>query len=293
MVIAVASGKGGTGKTFISTNLFKTLLDNGVKARLVDCDVEVPNSKLFFQATEKSCVDIKVFKPEIDLSKCNFCGECSRYCVYNAILCVPAMKKIKLIDTMCHSCRACETACRTGAIKPSQQVIGKVSSYEYNTNECLFEGRMAVSSASGVPVIKEAIKKGSSDGIVILDSPPGTSCPFIQTSLRADLVVLVTEPTPFGLSDLNQAMSTLDELKVPYVVVMNKCDIGFDYKKKIKAKIIAEIPFSRDFARGYAKGEVLEGLPQAKIYFEAMMNFILSYEKELSMKNGEIQIGNN
>lgn len=279
MIIAVASGKGGTGKTFVSTNLFQLLVNKGLVVNLVDCDAEVPNTNLFFNAEALNRWSVEEYRPSIIVENCTFCGKCSEYCEYNAIFYVPAAGKIKVLGDICHGCAACQEACQSGAINPSSKIVGELTSFSYGERECIFEGRMGVKNTSSVPIIKEAIEHSlqNKSQLTILDAPPGTSCPFIQTAVRSDLVILVTEPTPFGISDLHQAISTLKELGVPYKVVVNRADIGEKIKTIPAEDIIAEIPFSADIAKVYAKGGIaVKELEAAKAYFEPIVEFLIN-----------------
>ena len=262
MKIAIASGKGGTGKTFVSTNLFQIFQSLGHHTLLVDCDVECPNSLIFFKLKKISDTFVMEYRPEIDLDKCNYCGRCSDYCEYNAIFCIPELEQIHLLSNLCHGCEACSVACKYNAIKDSKTEIGKISFFTDSYNHIFIEGRMKEGKISSVPVIKSTIKEASfmSYDYMILDSSPGTSCPFIQTAIRADYIIIVTEPTPFGLSDLQQAIETLDTLNKNYGVIINRAGLGnadvYDYLNKNHIPILAEIPFSKEIAHLYSEGKL-------------------------------------
>ncbi len=290
MKISIASGKGGTGKTFVSTNLFRLMQDQTDSVILVDCDVEVPNSHVFLETTDRKSQIVTDFRPVIDLEKCRFCGKCVEWCHYNAMMCVPAAKMTKMLPDLCHGCTACMVACPHGAISPSNLEIGEVTAKETAEGALLIEGRMAVNTSSGVPVIHETVafaEKEYPADYYLLDSPPGTSCPFIQTTAKSDLVVLVTEPTPFGLSDLVQAMDTLDNLGKSYCVVINRADMGDNEMDRVLeergVEVIARIPFSRDIASCYANGMlVVDHLPEYRSYFEHILGKIREVEASLS-----------
>ena len=262
MKIAIASGKGGTGKTFVSTNLFQFFQSIGHHTLLVDCDVECPNSLIFFKLKKISDTLVMEYRPKIDLDKCNYCGRCSDYCEYNAIFCIPELEQIRLLSNLCHGCEACAVACKHNAIKDSKTEIGKISFFTDSYNHIFIEGRMKEGKISSVPVIKSTIKEASflSYDYMILDSSPGTSCPFIQTATRADYIIIVTEPTPFGLSDLQQAVETLDTLNKNYGVIINRAGLGnadvYDYLNKNHIPILAEIPFSKEIAHLYSEGKL-------------------------------------
>lgn len=263
--IAVASGKGGTGKTFIATNIFNTLLKNHIDTVLVDCDAEAPNSIAFFDGKPAGSFEVSQLVPVIDSNACTYCGKCHDYCNYNAIFILPPSKIIKVIEDLCHGCGACSVACEFGAITEKSVSLGRVATYSLNNEPRLVEARMNVGVMSPVPVIKAAIKQAGNDTeIIILDSPPGTSCPFIQTVAKSNYVILVTEPTPFGLSDLRQSIETLREINIPCGVIINRAGLGDDsvkdYLKKIKIPLLMEIPFDRKIAEIYSKGNIVSDI---------------------------------
>jgi len=262
MKIAIASGKGGTGKTFISTNLFYTLLKNNYKTILVDCDAEAPNAVAFFEAELTSQSEVSHLVPVIDEAACTFCGRCHDYCSYNAIFILPPVKIIKVIEDLCHACGACSTACKFDAITEKPVSLGQVSEYSYKGAASLIEARINIGVMSPVNVIKAAIKKaGNQTDIVLFDSPPGTSCPFIQTVSAADYVILVTEPTPFGLSDLRQSIETLKIINKPCGVIINRSGLGNnkvqEYLLREKIPLLLEIPFNKEIAGLYSNGIIV------------------------------------
>jgi MinD superfamily P-loop ATPase len=260
--IAVASGKGGTGKTFIATNLFNALINNRVESILVDCDAEAPNSVAFFRTELLSAKEVKQMVPVIDTNACTYCGKCHEYCSYNAIFILPSAKVISVIEDLCHGCGACEVACSYSAITEKQVKLGSVNIYSTVNSDRIIEARMNIGVMSPVPVIKETISEcDASSNIAILDSPPGTSCPFIQTVAKADYVILVTEPTPFGLSDLKQSVETLDTIGKKFGVIINRSDIGNGHVKQYldsrNIQLLMEIPFSREIAKAYTRAELV------------------------------------
>src|SRR4030042_3458336 len=245
--IAIASGKGGTGKTFVATNIFHALVKNQIDAVLVDCDAEAPNAVAFFKTKQTRAVEVTQLVPVIDTNACTFCGKCHEYCNYNAIFILPPMKIINVIEDLCHGCGACIVACKYDAINEKPVSLGMVNLYSYKGNHSLIEARMNIGMMSPVPVIKAAVKQiDKHTDMVILDSPPGTSCPFIQTVSASDYVILVTEPTPFGLSDLKQSVDTLKNINKPCGVIINRSDIGNlevkNYLQKQDIPILLEIP---------------------------------------------------
>ncbi|HPX99433.1 MAG TPA: ATP-binding protein [Bacteroidaceae bacterium] len=270
ITIAIASGKGGTGKTFISTNLFNSLQNSGLNMALVDCDAEAPNDREFFQDQDavlqnRRTVTQKV--PVIDKSKCTYCGKCDEYCNFNAIFFLEEPPTIEVLEELCHGCGACSVACKFGAISEKDDLLGYVNQYRFSTGNELIEGRMEVGVHVSVEIIKESIKTADKFDLVLLDSPPGTGCPFIQTVYKADYVVLVTEPTPFGLSDLKQSVEILKEMGIPCGVIINRTDMGTDdvrnYLKGDNIPLLMSVPFDREIAVAYSKGELITNLNTA------------------------------
>lgn len=265
--IAIASGKGGTGKTTVAVNLYQGLAKNG-HVSLVDCDVEEPNSALFFP--DKTCLNTKpIYQliPEIDESKCLFCGKCDDWCEFNAITIIPSKQYAKVDESLCHSCGACTMACGNDAIKENQKIIGTVQTYKAGLGEQVFEGRLKVGSSMQTMMISQLKKKlTEGDGILIMDAPPGTSCQVVETVSDSDYVVLVTEPTPFGLHDLKLMVELLTQMNKAFGVVINKAGIGdrnvYNYLEKEKIKLLSEIPFNKAYASNYAKGELLYNQPK-------------------------------
>jgi len=260
--IAIASGKGGTGKTFVATNIFHTLVKNQIDAVLIDCDAEAPNSVAFFKTNQTRAIEVTQLVPVIDTNACTFCGKCHEYCNYNAIFILPPMKIINVIEDLCHGCGACSVACKYDAITEKPVSLGMVNLYSINGKPALIEARMNIGVMSPVPIIKAAIKQINDQAeIAILDSPPGTSCPFIQTVSASDYVILVTEPTPFGLSDLKQSIDTLKKIGNPYGVIINRAGIGnfavYDWLKENNIPLLMEIPFDEEIAHIYSEGRIL------------------------------------
>ncbi len=285
MRIAIASGKGGTGKTFVSTNIFRLMEISGYQSALVDCDAEEPNASLFFYFSDKKEFPVKMYIPSIDYDRCQYCGACADICHYHAITCVPLGGYIKLMDDACHACRACEYICKNKAIKPEWKNIGKISVFYHEKQPKIYEGKVRIGQNSPIAVIDETIRRASSfkHDYLILDAPPGCSCPFIHTIFHADYVILVAEPTPFGLSDLKQTVEVLDSLNIGVGIVINKADIGSNEMKQYlnfkKIEIIGEIPFSQKISAEYAEGNlVVDRIPEVKWVFEKILIKIRGYE---------------
>ena len=284
MKIAVASGKGGTGKTFVAVNLFHSLKNKGKCVALADCDVEVPNALAFFEADLCNEIEVTEFRPIIHNDQCVFCGKCVEYCEYHAIFYMPSSRYIRLLNDLCHGCAACSVACESGAIENSSTVVGTVSSYKYQNSVCLAEGRMTTGHPSPVPLIKATMKNAFQDQseYELYDSPPGTSCPFIQTVAKSDFVILVKEPTPFGLSDLKQAIDTLLTMGKAFGVVINRAGVGdsevYDYLERNGYTLLAEIPFEEEIARLYSEGKVVsEHHEGANIVFHSLADKLIAY----------------
>jgi len=278
MQIAIASGKGGTGKTTLSVNL-ATLLsqqntdDNTIL--LADMDVEEPNSGLFLKG--------KLLRSEIkyrmvadwDEKKCTFCKRCANICEFNAIAYLGI--SVMVFPELCHSCYACSDLCPEDALPMIPHRMGEMK--EYKLTDCLFflESRLDIGVEQATPLIEQSrkeIKKNYNENqIVIIDAPPGTSCPVIEAVKDADIVLLVTEPTPFGLHDLTLAVDTMQALKKTIAVVINKYGIGNDevenYCQKKQIPVIGRIPNLKEVAILYSKGETLiDSIPEIKTEIE-------------------------
>jgi len=254
MKIAVASGKGGTGKTTVATNLALSLGE----IQFFDCDVEEPNANIFIKAKIKESKEVTVTIPEIDKTKCNYCGKCSDFCVYNALAVVPS--NVLVFPELCHSCGGCELVCPNDAINWSERVIGKVE-YGQAKKIDFFQGLLNVGEMQAIPVIKSLKKKVDRSRNVIIDVPPGTSCPVIESIGGSDYCILVTEPTPFGLHDLKLAVEIVRHLDMPFGVIINRDGIGDKkvetYCQNENISILLKIPDRRKIAHLYSKGIAL------------------------------------
>ena len=279
MKIAVASGKGGTGKTLVSTNLFWAVQNAGISATLVDCDAEEPNVAEFISGELLNSFPVTQKIPVIDPELCKFCGKCFNYCNYNAIVYLPANHFIQVVEDLCHDCGACTVACQFGAITEKEKELGVVQTMFLNSNAEIIEARANVGVYSPVPVIKKAINSLKDLYLAIFDSPPGISCPFIATVGDADFVVLVTEPTPFGLNDLKLSVETLQQLKKPFGVIVNRAGLGnrevYNWLNANNIPLLLEIPFDREIARIYSEGHLLvEEKPAYQIQFIELLKTI-------------------
>ena len=279
MILAVASGKGGTGKTTASVNL-AWVMDTDV--HLLDCDVEEPNSHLFLKGGKTKEEIISTPVPEVDESLCNDCGECGKFCQYHAI--VSFGTKPILFPELCHSCGGCAKVCSQRAIREINKRIGVVETMQAG-NITLIQGRLDIGIAMAPPLIR-AVKTRVRNGTpAILDAPPGTSCAVITTLRDTDFVILVTEPTPFGLYDLKLAVDMVRTLKIPFGVVVNRMGIGdrrvHDYCRKEQIPILLEIPDDRRIAEAYSRGDlIVEALPEYRRLFVQLFEKIKARIRE-------------
>lgn len=261
MKIAIASGKGGTGKTTLATNL-AAYLSADRNIILADLDVEEPNAGLFIRA-EKIFQETRYkMIPDWVENKCTFCGICQDVCNYNAVLNMGS--QILIYPELCHSCYACSELCPAEALPMQKERMGVLTHYK-NENIDFVESRLDIGQEQAVPLIDQTLKYidklESNDNLVIIDSPPGTSCPVIEATRNANKVILVTEPTPFGLHDLKLAVETMNKLNKDFVVVLNRFGVGNanveEYCETNNISIIATISDSRQIAELYSKGELV------------------------------------
>ena len=252
MIIAVASGKGGTGKTTVAVNLALSIGN----AQVLDVDVEEPNANVFLHTSFSEKKDVVVSVPKINEEVCTFCGKCSEFCAYNALAVVP--KKVLVFPELCHSCKGCELVCPVDAVGWKDRTIGIISKGE--TKDVSFcQGELNVGESLAIPVIKAVKKEMDTSKTVIIDAPPGTSCPMMEAVEDADYVVLVTEPTPFGLHDLKLAVEVLRLLRLPFGVIINRDGIG-DKKVELYCQqehipVLLRIPHDKNIATYYSNGE--------------------------------------
>ncbi len=273
MIIAVASGKGGTGKTTIAVNLAYAL-DREVQ--LLDCDVEEPNAQLFLNGALLSTEEVTIPIPQIDASLCNGCGECSRFCEYNAIVSYGTMPLV--FADMCHGCGGCMKVCPPQAIREVDYRIGVIETFSAG-KITLIQGNLDIGAAMAPPLIRAVKRKTDNRIPMLLDAPPGTSCPVITTLRGADFVTLVTEPTPFGLNDLILAVETVREMDLPFGVIINRSGSGDArvnfYCADENIPILAEIPDDRKIAEAYSRGELIgKVFPEYRLIFEKIINDI-------------------
>ncbi|GAB6181580.1 ATP-binding protein [Desulfotomaculum defluvii] len=270
MKISVASGKGGTGKTMVATNLALSLLAKDKSVQLLDCDVEEPNLHVFLKCNPIESHEVSLPIPKVDYDKCSYCGKCSEVCQFNAIALLK--RTLVIFPDVCHSCGGCWYLCPNGALEPKPKKIGTVTISQAGSLQ-LVSGKLKLGTHISPPVVKAVRDREDDQGkIVIIDGPPGSSCPVMAAVEKTDYCVLVTEPTPFGLNDLALAAEMLKVLGVPCGVVINRDvphnDIIDQYCMEKGLQILLRIPYELEIAKAYAKGiPLVEMSPQYKDKF--------------------------
>lgn len=272
MKIAVASGKGGTGKTTVATCLAWTARRRNRDVLYLDCDVEEPNAHLFLKPQNMERRTLTIPIPLVDESRCTSCGECDRICQFSAIIVMAG--KVMTFPDMCHACGGCMLACPEKCIAEQAREVGELETGTVECGAAFVHGRLRVGEALSVPLIREVKKAAMEAGreLVILDSPPGTSCPVIATVRDSDFVLLVTEPTPFGLHDLGLAADMVRALGLPAGVVINRAGNDDGRARRFCAEhglpVIAEIPEDRRVAEAYSRGLLpVEAVPETHQVF--------------------------
>jgi MinD superfamily P-loop ATPase len=279
MIISIASEKRGTGKATIATNLAVALAPD---VKLLDCDVEEPNDHIFIrpEITHTERVSLKV--PQVDMSKCSLCGRCQEICQFQAIVVVG--KTALTFHELCHSCGGCVEVCPEDAITEIDREMGIFESGSRNGLE-FGHARLFVGQVMAVPLIERVKADVQPDKLNIIDAPPGTSCPVISSVKNTDFVILVTEPTPFGLNDLRLAVGMVKILNIPHGIIINRSDLGDrkveEYANEENIPILMEIPFSRQIAETYSQGKLLvEELPDWREKFIHLYEEIKDYGRE-------------
>ena len=263
MQIAIASGKGGTGKTTIATNLACSIARMGQTVQYLDCDVEEPNGHIFLKPEIEETQNVTMGVPDVDTELCNGCGKCGQLCQYSAIICLK--DTVMTFKQLCHSCGGCMAVCPQAAIKEKQRKIG-IAEFGRANGVLYGAGKLDIGAIQSPALIKHVKQRRTNSDTVVIDVPPGTSCPVIEAVKGADFVLLVTEPTPFGLNDLELAVEMVRELKLPFAVAINRCDIGDDrvvrYCQQQEIEIPLEIPNDRLIAEAYSRGiKIIDVLP--------------------------------
>jgi MinD superfamily P-loop ATPase len=273
MIISVASGKGGTGKTLVATSLALSLKD-GNRMQLLDCDVEEPNDHVFLKPEITGSNAVSILVPKVDEQKCTYCGKCAQVCAYHAIAVLG--NHVLTFPQLCHGCGACSYLCPEKAISEESRETGIVE-WGQSDSVDFVQGKLTVGEAMAPPVIRKVKEYANNDGIVIIDVPPGTSCPVVEAIKGSDFCLLVTEPTPFGLNDFTLAVETVRELGIPCGAVLNRAGVGDagvqEYCNKEDIPILLTIPLDTEIARLYSRGTPLvNGMPQWKDSFLELFN---------------------
>ena len=274
MKIAVLSGKGGTGKTTVSTNLAFIS-----KLPLFDTDIEEPNSHIFLKNNILNEESVYMNYPKIHMEKCNLCGECGDFCKFNAV--IPARNTVLVFEESCHDCGGCGIICKQKAISWEKREIGKIFIGKTYFDSDTVYGKLNIGEMSGVRIIKKMYKDAKYKDFLI-DCPPGTACTTVAAVEEADFAVIVTEPSPFGLSDMKLVVKLLKDIKIPFGIVVNKAEDNEtelkEYCLSENITILGEIPFSRKIAENYSKGEIISDvLPEYRKYYENIWKKVKNY----------------
>jgi MinD superfamily P-loop ATPase len=278
MQIAIASGKGGTGKTTIATNLACSIAQMGKQAQYLDCDVEEPNGHIFLKPSIKKTCMVTVDVPQVELEKCTGCGKCGQLCQYSAIVHLKD-NNVLTFEQLCHSCGGCFRVCPADAITLKPLDIGEVELGKAGKTNFV-HGRLRIGYVRTVSLIKEVKNHIKQDSLTILDVPPGTSCPVVEAVKGADFVLLVTEPTPFGLNDLKLALGLVREMKLSFAVAINRYGTGDDEVEKYCKTENIEVPLKllddRRIAQAYSTGQmIIDVLPEYKKLFDDFVQKVL------------------
>ena len=280
MILSVASGKGGTGKTTVAVNLALSL-EGSHSVQFLDCDVEEPNAHIFLKPHILQSETVFLPIPEIVEEKCTYCGKCAEVCVYNALAVLK--DSVLVFSELCHGCGGCSLLCPEQAINEKGQRIGIIEFGEANNNQFI-HGKLDIGQAMAPPLTRAVKKHIDSTKTVLIDVPPGTSCPVVEAVKGSDFCLLVTEPTPFGLNDLRLAVETLKKLNIPFGVIINRADVGdkkvHNYCKKENIPILMTIPMDKNIAVAYSKGEtVIETQPAYKQKFLELFKKVLELKR--------------
>lgn len=272
MIISIASGKGGTGKTTVAANLAASLAQ---PVTVLDCDVEEPNLHLFLHPAISDTEKVIAPVPDIDMDKCTLCRKCMEICRFNAI--AVAGKTVVTFPELCHSCGGCTVICPEHAVTEKERVLGLVETGTGPVPDMAFaRGLLDIGQVMVPPVIRKVkTHRAKEPGITLIDAPPGTSCPVIAAMKDTDAVVLVTEPTPFGLNDLKLAVETVQLMGIPHGLIINRAGMGDDavytYAREENIPVLMEIPFDRNIAEAYSRGElIIDRQPEYKEKFQTL-----------------------
>ncbi|ABA88007.1 NTPase, 4Fe-4S-binding protein [Syntrophotalea carbinolica DSM 2380] len=281
MKIAIASGKGGTGKTTVATNLAQLAASQGYQVAYIDCDVEAPNGHLFLRPDITSDDTVHVTVPDIDPTRCNHCGVCAHFCQFNALLCLPG--EVLLFPELCHSCGGCQLICPQQCISEREREIGQCQIGKAGQVDFV-SGRLNIGEAKSPPLIHQVKKQAPETDLMLIDAPPGTSCPVVESLRDCDFVVLVTEPTPFGLHDLTLAAEMVQLLGIPCGVVINRSaendEATLAYCNSRRIPVLACLPDNRKAAEAYSRGELIaQSLPSFNQPFTTLLERLLQQTK--------------
>ncbi|MCK4835120.1 MAG: ATP-binding protein [Candidatus Aminicenantes bacterium] len=277
MIISIASGKGGTGKTIIATAL---ALSSKSSVQFIDCDVEEPNAHIFLKPVIEETSKVFIPIPEIDKTKCTYCGRCGEVCAYNAIAVIPPANDKKgsvlVFPELCHGCGSCGYFCPEKAIKEVNKEIGIMEIGMAGPIQFI-HGRLNIGEAMAVPLIRQEKKNINPTRTVIIDAPPGTSCPVVESVKDSDFCILVTEPTPFGLNDLVLSVEVIRKLAIPFGILINRSDLGDtktdEFCRSQGIPVLMKIPFRREIAVAYSKGDsIVEAFPEYRKDFLALFD---------------------
>jgi len=272
MILSIASGKGGTGKTSVAVNLALSL-DN---VQLLDCDVEEPNAHILLHPEISETTPVCKSIPVIQEDRCDYCGKCAEFCKYHALFVM--QNNTMFLSELCHSCGGCTIVCPRNAIVEEQKQIGTMKTGVAQGVNLVY-GELNVGEPMAVPLIRAVRKQAENGKTVLIDVPPGTACPLVASVYKSDYCILVTEPTPFGLHDLKIAVEVLKELGIPLGVVVNRAGIGdqqvYEYCKNEEIPLLLEIPFSRKIAELYSRGiPFVSEMPEWKLKFQQLFDEI-------------------
>jgi len=272
MKIAIASGKGGTGKTTVAANLARVFSRLGMQVAYLDCDVEAPNGHLFLKPRITGHESATIPVPRIDPDLCTRCGTCGNFCRYNALLCLP--RQVIPFPELCHGCGGCGLVCPAGAIRDVPREIGAIDLGEAGSI-AFAAGLLNIGEAMSPPLIKALKARAGTREMTIVDAPPGTSCPVIESIRDCDYVALVTEPTPFGLNDLQLAVEMVRALDLPFGVILNRAGRNdrplLDYCSEQRINLLAQLPDDRRAAEACSRGELIsEVLPEFQARFSSL-----------------------